>query len=129
MDDLLTRRIIGCALAVHYELGPGFLESVYQNALVAELRETGLEVDPERRLAVRYKGRTVGEFVADMVVEGAVLIENKAVTTLVAAHEVQLVNYLTATGINTGLLFNFGTHRLQIRRKARIYLKKPGVLM
>ena len=129
MEDPITQTIIGCALAVHYGLGPGFLESVYQNALSQELRDAGLDVGCEWRLAVRYKGRTVGEFVADMVVEGKVLIEIKAVTALVTAHEAQLVNYLTATGIDTGLLLNFGSSRLQIRRKVRIYQKRSGVLL
>jgi GxxExxY protein len=88
----LTERIIGCAMTVHRILGPGFLESVYQHALAHELRKAGLEVECERRIQVTYDGVVVGEFSADMLVQQAILIENKAVQTLVPAHEVQLVN-------------------------------------
>jgi GxxExxY protein len=121
MEDELTQRIIGCALQVHYGLGPGFLELVYQRALARELRDARLEVQCGIRLDVSYKGEIVGEYVADMIVEGRVLIENKAVSALVAAHEAQLVNYLTATGIELGLLLNFGARRLEIRRRNRLY--------
>ncbi len=117
----LTERIIGCAMQVHRTLGPGFLESVYQNALAHELRKTGLQVECERPLQVTYDGVIVGLFVADMVVEECVLIENKAVQVLAAVHEVQVVNYLTATGIDIGLLLNFGASKLEFKRKHRIY--------
>ena len=103
----LTERIIGLAMKVHSALGPGFLESVYQNALVHELRKAGLVVEPERKIQVTYDGVVVGDFCADILIESTVLIENKAVQSVVAAHEVQLVNYLTATGIEIGLLLNF----------------------
>ncbi len=120
MDDReITRRIIGCAMKVHGFLGPGFLESVYQNALTLELRKAELEVACGRRIQVTYDGVVVGEFFADLVVQDRVLIENKAVHALARAHEVQLVNYLTATGIDVGLLLNFGSQRLEYRRKAR----------
>lgn len=117
----LTRKIIGCAMKVHGALGPGFLESVYQKAFAHEMRKAGLNVECEKPLQVTYDGTVVGDFLADMVVNGSVLIENKAVQTIVAAHEVQLVNYLTATGINIGLLMNFGAARLQFKRKTRIF--------
>jgi GxxExxY protein len=134
MDDELTQRIIGCALRVHYALGPGFLESVYQKALLRELGDARLRARPECRLAVVYKDEVVGEFVADMIVEDRVLIENKAVAALASAHEMQLVNYLTATRIDVGLLFNFGTRPLEIRRKTREYIRKgpdpkPGPIL
>lgn len=122
--EQLTEKIIGCAMRVHSVLGPGFLESVYQNALAHELRKSGLRVECERSLHVTYDQIVVGVFSADMVVEDAVLIENKAVQKLVTAHEVQLVNYLTATGINIGLLINFGGQRLEFKRKHRIYKEK-----
>lgn len=108
-------------MKVHRTLGPGFLESVYQNALAHELRKTGLKLECERSLQVTYDGIIVGLFVADMIVEECVLIENKAVQTLAAAHEVQVVNYLTATGIDIGLLLNFGASKLEFKRKHRIY--------
>ena len=117
----LTREIIGCAMKVHSALGPGFLESVYQNAFAHEMRKSGLAVECEKPLRVTYDGTVVGDFLADMVVNGSVLIENKAVQTIVPAHEVQLVNYLTATGINIGLIINFGAARLQFKRKTRIF--------
>jgi GxxExxY protein len=117
----LTQTIIGCAMAVHRTLGPGFLESVYQNALAHELRKAGLSTECEKRLSVTYDGVVVGDFCADMLVQDCVLIENKAVQFLSPSHEVQLVNYLTATGIDVGLLFNFGADRLQFKRKTRRY--------
>ena len=115
----LTKAIIGCAMEVHSTLGPGFLESVYQNALAHELREKGFSVACECRLQVRYKDLVVGDFIADMLVNDLVLIENKAVQALNTAHEVQLVNYLTATGIAVGLLINFGADSLKVKRKHR----------
>jgi GxxExxY protein len=120
----LTQKIIGCAMTVHRALGPGFLESVYQNALGHELSKAGLKTECEKAIQVTYDGVVVGNFSADMLVEDEVLIENKAVQTLVVAHEVQLVNYLTATGIETGLLLNFGSGRLEFKRKTRTYREK-----
>lgn len=115
----LTRAIIGCAMIVHRRLGPGFLESVYQNALAWELRSAGICIECDRRLEVRYRDALVGEFVADMVANDVVLVENKAVRVLSRAHEAQLVNYLTATGTDVGLLINFGADRLAFKRKMR----------
>lgn len=120
----LTEEIIGAAMTVHRALGPGFLESVYQNALTHELRKQGLHVTCEEHIQVTYDTVVVGDFIADMVVEDTILIENKAVQTLNPAHEVQLVNYLTATGIEVGLLLNFGAERLQFKRKHRTYRPK-----
>jgi len=117
----LTERIIGCAMRVHRVLGAGFLESVYQNALRHELGKAGLRVECEKRIDVRYDGIVVGVFAVDMLVEERVMIENKSVQAIIAAHEVQLVNYLTATGIEIGLLLNFGRERLEFQRKTRIY--------
>jgi len=115
----LTERIIGCAMRVHRTLGPGFLESVYENALAHELRKSGLAVACGHRIEVFYDGVCVGDFVADMLVEGLVLIENKAVRSIMPVHEVQLVNYLTATGVEVGLLLNFGARRLEFKRRTR----------
>lgn len=122
----VTQKIIGCAMKVHGTLGTGFLESVYQNALALELRKAGMKVECEKRIQVTYNGVVVGDFVADMLVNDHVLIENKAVQVLATAHEVQLVNYLTATGINIGLLLNFGAERLEFKRKTRIYRQKKA---
>ena len=115
----LSRAIIGCAMIVHRRLGPGFLESVYQNALAWELRSAGLSVECEHRLNVHYRGVVVGEFMADMIVAGVILVENKASAALSRSHEAQVMNYLAATGLEIGLLINFGEDRLAFRRKAR----------
>ena len=120
----LTRVIIGCAINVHRALGPGFLESVYRNALAHELSKAGPEVHCEKKVQVRYDGALVGDFFADMMIQNCVLIENKAVQALNKAHEVQLVNYLVATQIETGLLLNFGAQRLQVKRKSRVYRRR-----
>lgn len=117
----LTERIIGCAMRVHRVLGPGFLEAVYQKALAHELRKAGLLVECERKIQVRYDGVVVGDFVADMLVAQQVLIENKAVRAIAPAHELQLVQYLTATGIEVELLLNFGAESLEFKRKMRTY--------
>jgi GxxExxY protein len=120
-QEELTGKVIGCAMTVHRKLGPGFLESVYQNALAHELRKAEIRVECERALTVIYDGVVVGEFSADMVIEDSALVENKAVQTLAIAHEVQLVNYLGATGIDLGLLINFGGPKLEFKRKHRQY--------
>lgn len=123
-DQELTERIIGCAMKVHSTLGPGFLESVYQKALAHELRKAGLKVECEKDITVQYDGIVAGDFLADMLVEGRVMLELKANHALAPAHEVQLVNYLTATGIEIGLLLNFGAERLEFKRKTRTYRPK-----
>ena len=120
----MTEKIIGCAMKVHSVLGPGFLESVYALALAHELRRPGLGVECEKRITVKYEGVVVGDFSADKLVAEKILVEEKAVQSLVPAHEVQLVNYLTATGIEIGLLLNFGAQRLEYKRKSRTYREK-----
>jgi GxxExxY protein len=112
----LTEKIIGAAYAVHSALGYGFLEKVYENALKVELEEGGLGVEQQVGMDVAYRGRVVGEYVADMVVDGKVIVEAKAVSELGKEHEVQLVNYLKATGIEVGLLINFG-RKVEVRRR------------
>jgi GxxExxY protein len=107
----ITARIIGAAYEVHNGLGPGFLEKVYENALLVELTRAGLAVRQQEPMKVTYKGANVGEFAADLVVE------EKAVSQLTKEHEVQLVNYLRASGINVGLLVNFG-RSVQVKRRA-----------
>ena len=126
--DDLTRRIIGCAYRVYNAMGYGFLESVYENCLLIELRATGLRVENQVPIKVRYQGQVVGEFVVDLLVDDRVIVELKAVRTLLMIHEVQLVNYLKATGIDTGLLLNFGEQRVEVKRKLRVlpYGVEPG---
>jgi len=104
----ITEKILKGFYEVYNELGRGFLESVYENALTLLLREYGLSVKTQEELNVRFHGQLVGVFRADMIVEGKVLLELKAVRSLDAVHEAQLLNYLKATGIEIGLLLNFG---------------------
>jgi GxxExxY protein len=115
--DSLTQLVIGAAMAVHRALGPGFLESVYQKALAVELKSLGISFREQAPRVVVYRGEVVGEFVADIVVEDGLIVELKSTLTLATMHEVQLVNYLSATGIEHGLLINFGAPSLEFRRK------------
>ena len=119
-DHTITEKIIGFAMKVHRVLGPGFLESVYLNALVHELRRAGLSAEVAQRITVRYENVIVGEFVADLIVDDDVLCELKAVSSLSKADEVQVVNYLIATNRDFGLLINFGAPSLQFKRKHRL---------
>ena len=117
----LTQTIIGCSMKVHRVLGPGFLESVYLNALAHELRQQGLSVEREKRLQVHYDGEVVGDFSADLFVESTVLTEVKATRAITPGNEAQLVNYLTAIEVDVGLLINFGGEKLEFKRKHRTY--------
>lgn len=114
----LTRKIIKCFYTVFDELGSGFLESVYEKALLIEFKQVGLKAKNQSGLNVKYKDVSVGEFKADIVVENKVIIEIKAVNRLNSYHEAQLINYLKATNIKIGLLVNFG-ETLELKR--RIY--------
>jgi len=118
-SDPLTQKVIGEAMHVHRVLGPGFLESVYQNALLLRLQKIGVKAICQHPLSVNFEGTIVGQFLVDILVEDKLILELKAVTTLSTAHEVQLVNYLTATGMEVGLLINFGAKSLEVKRKNR----------
>lgn len=113
LHQQLTEQIIQCFFEVYRQLGFGFLEKVYEHALMIELQRRGLHARNQQPTIVFYNGRTVGEYFADIVVEEAVIIELKAAEALVLEHETQLINYLRATNIEVGLLLNFG--------------KKPGI--
>ena len=117
--ETLTKQIIGCAYTVYNEMGFGFLESVYEKCMVIELRKAGLHVETQKPQTVHYEGAVVGEFVCDLVVENEVIVELKSVKQLAQAHEVQLVNYLVATGTDVGLLINFGESKVEVKRKIR----------
>ena len=119
-DQLITE-IIECAKRIRRQLGPGFLEKVYKNAMVVELRKLNLNFETEKLIQVLYDGIVVGEYRTDIIVEGKLILELKATQDLSIANEVQLVNYLTSTGIDDGLLINFGSDKLQFKRKYRIY--------
>ncbi len=110
-----AERIIGGAQQVSNALGNGFLEKVYENALAIELKRPGLKTKPQHPISVRYAGETVGEYVADLLVENAVLVEVKAVRALDEVHRAQCLNYL-ATGLPACLLLNFGNPKLEIKR-------------
>ena len=112
----LTKEIIHAAQEVHGILGFGFLEAVYGNALYKELMRKGIKCECQKMIDVYYKGEKVGHYVADMVIEDKVIIELKAVKEIRPEHEWQLINYLKATGIEVGLLLNFGVS-LQQKRK------------
>jgi len=112
----ITDKIIGAAYEVHGILGQGFMEKVYENALTAELCRAGLDVKQQSPITVHYKGDVVGEYFADLVVESTVIVELKAVSSIEPVHEVQLINYLRATGMEVGLLMNFGKS-VTVRRK------------
>jgi len=115
----LTERIIGCSYKVYNRMGYGFFESVYEKCLLIELRKAGLKAESQQAVLVRYEGEVVGDFVADIVVEDTVILELKAVKRVIQAHEVQLVNYLVATGKDVGLLLNFGERKVEVKRKVR----------
>lgn len=117
--DELTHSVISCCYKVHSTLGFGFLESVYKNALLYEMGNRGLVAEEEVPLAVRYGSAVVGNFYADIIVDGRLIVELKAVEILHLRHEVQLVNYLAATGIEDGLLVNFGPRKVDVKRKFR----------
>jgi len=112
----LTYKINGAIFEVNRELGPGFLEKVYENALIIELRERGLKAESQKAIEVKYKGRPVGEYFADIVVEESVVIELKSVEAIQKVHEAQLLNYLKATGYKIGLLINFKYPKAEIKR-------------
>ena len=115
----LTEKIIGCAYRVYNRMGFGFLESVYEKCMLIELRKAGLDTESQKTIRVQYDGEVVGDFVADILVHDTVILELKSVRKLVEAHEVQLVNYLVATGKPVGLLINFGEIRVEVRRKVK----------
>lgn len=112
----LSEKILGAAFRVHNSLGAGFLEKVYENALAHELRKDRVAVEQQKAIQVKYDGVIVGEYQADLVVDGRVLVECKAVSNFDPVHEAQVLNYLRATGIRVGLLLNFGRPKLQYRR-------------
>jgi len=112
----ITEKIIAAAYTVHNQLGFGFLEKVYKNALMIELENLSFKYKAEAPLKVFYQDNLVGEFFADIIVEDKIVVEIKAVSKIDPAHEVQLINYLKASGISVGLLINFGTS-VEIKRR------------
>ena len=117
--EQLTRNIIATAYNVYNKMGFGFLESVYEKCLLIELREDGLRAEPQKPIIVRYENEVVGEFKADILFEDTVILELKSVRQITQAHEVQLVNYLVATGKPVGLVLNFGQQKVEVKRKVK----------
>jgi len=116
LEGELTEKIFGAAFKVLNTLGAGFLEKVYENALSVELQKNGLAVEHQKKYPVHYDGAIVGDYQADLVAAGKVIVECKATTSLDPVHEAQLMNYLKASGVRVGLLVNFGRPKLQYRR-------------
>ncbi|MFZ3110612.1 MAG: GxxExxY protein [Rectinemataceae bacterium] len=130
VDDPLTEKIIGCAFTVYNTLGAGFLESVYKQAMAIELHKARLPFIIEAPIEVYYDKTMIGFFFADVIVNGQVILELKAIEAINKVHEIQLVNYLKATNTPTGLLINFGPQDISFKRKFRDYTpsekKAPG---
>jgi GxxExxY protein len=122
----LAGRVIGLAMKIHRVLGPGFLESVYRKALQVELLRAGFKVEMEAPIQIRYEGTVVGDYFADLLIDDELIVEIKAVTTLMPAHEAQTVNYLTAAGKNEAVLLNFGAKSLEFKKKFRTYQDPEG---
>jgi len=115
-ESELTGKILEAAFAVHNVLGAGFVERVYANALAIELRRSGLDYAQESPLKIRYRDTIVGDYVADVIVDGRVIIELKACASLDPSHSAQVMNYLRAANVHVGLLLNFGRPKLEYRR-------------
>ena len=112
----ITEKIIACTYTVYNKLGFGFLEKVYENALMIELKKAGLHAEQQRPVKIHYEEEIVGDYIADIIVENKIILELKAVDKILDIHEIQLKNYLKATGIEVGLLINFGKS-MEIKRK------------
>jgi GxxExxY protein len=112
----ITNNILAACFEVSKELGAGFLESVYQNALVIALREKGLTIERNHPLAVSFRGQIIGEFTADILVEDKIILELKAVSALTDVHKAEVINNLKAAAIEVGLLINFGNPKLEYQR-------------
>ncbi len=121
----LTNTIIECAFKVHNTLGFGFLENVYRNAILIELYKKGLRAVKDKSIKISYDNQIIGDYVADIVVEDKIILELKSVKELHPAHEAQLINYLKATGMEGGLLINFGD-RVTIKRKILTSTSRDG---
>ena len=112
----LTEEILGACFEVSNELGIGFLESVYEKALLIALRQKGLNVVSQAPVAVNFREELVGQFFSDLLVDGEIIVELKVVKTLAPEHLAQVINYLRATGLETALLVNFGNRKVEYRR-------------
>lgn len=116
----LTEKIIGCAYKVYNKMGFGYLESVYEKCMLIELKKAGIKAESQVPINVFYDRQAVGNFIVDILVEDVVIIELKSAQQLVRAHEVQLVNYLVATGKDVGLILNFSEKKVEVKCKLRL---------
>ena len=117
--DILTEKIIGCCYKVHNELGPGFNEKIYNNALKLSFKEETLEYQTEKSYKVFFQDNSVGNFKADLVVDNRVIVELKALAgNIPKIFESQILSYLKASGLKVGLLINFGNNKCQVKRYA-----------
>jgi len=113
----LVYSIVGCAMEVHSELGPGFLEAVYEEALAVVFKKKQIPFERQKKIKIKFQGKyLVSEYIADLIVDNNIIIELKAVSSLKGIYEAQVINYLKATGINVGLLLNFGDEKLIWKR-------------
>ena len=119
MNFELSREVIGCSMRVHREMGCGFLENVYENALSIELRRERIEFERQVPLPVFYKNVLVGRYIADIIVDDELLLELKALKSITDICKSQLLNYLKASGIPAGLILNFGAKSLEFKRMAK----------
>ncbi len=122
--ELLIKHIIDAAFEVRKKLVQGYLEIVYERALIIELMERGFKVESQKPIQINYRGHIVGDFKIDLLVEDEIVVEIKAVSQLVNVHEIQLVNYLTIMNRDVGLLINFGGDKFEVKRKHRLYNAK-----
>ena len=114
--DMISQRVIGAAQRVSSSLGVGFLEKVYENSLLLELEAAGIRAEQQRPIHVSYKGKVVGDYIPDILVESEMVVEIKALPTLEPNHRQQCINYLRATNLKVCLLLNFGRPRMEVRR-------------
>lgn len=112
----ISEKIIGCCFEVMKELGSGFLEKVYKNALFLAMKQKGLNVQTEQTFEVAFRGHKIGRYVADLIVENLIVVELKCANTLMSEHQAQVINYLKASGMPVGLLVNFGHQKLEYKR-------------
>jgi len=112
----LSYKIVGLAMKVHGELGCGFLEKVYENALMLMFKKEGIEAEQQAPIHVMFQEHVIGEYYADILVEGKIILEVKTVDQIIAAHVSQVINYLKATGLKLGMIMNFGEDSFEYKR-------------
>ena len=123
----LTGRIIGAAMAVHRQLGPGLEEKIYENSLCIELAEQQIHFTQQQAFPVLYRGRYVGKLVTDLIVDGNVIVETKVVDPMADVHVAQVLSYLSITGLTVGVILNFKPASLGVKRVANIYMKNQSI--